>query len=186
MVTGQQSDDGARPAGRWGRLSLGLHIPVLLTVALVCLLAGLLMPIMEVRNLWIFHGSYSIIDGVIILVEEGDILIAVILTVFSIVMPMVKIVVLLLLWRRLQAGSLTSSRLPALFEAIGKWSMLDVFVVAVVIVVAKASALADASIGPAVLPFTAAVGLTVYCARQIRRNLYDQAATAPSSSLRHM
>ena len=47
-------------------------------------------------------------------------------------------------------------------------------VVAVVIVVAKASALADATIGPAVAPFTAAVGLTVYCARQVRRNLGRQ------------
>ncbi|MBK8909596.1 MAG: paraquat-inducible protein A [Rhodospirillales bacterium] len=171
----RQIDAGGVPL----RPGPGLHVAVTLAVALVCLVAGLLMPIMEVSNLWIFHGSYSIVDGVRILVETGDILIAVILTAFSIVMPMVKIGVLLLLWQRLRAGSLTSSRLPAVFEAIGKWSMLDVFVVAVVVVVAKASALADAGIGPAVFPFTVAVVLMFYCTRKIRRALADKPPVAP-------
>jgi len=64
-----------------------------------------------------------------------------------------------------------SSRLPALLEAIGKWSMLDVFVVALIIFAAKASVLADANVAPAVIPFVTSIVLTIYCSRSINREL---------------
>lgn len=147
----------------------GIHIPLLLMCALVCLVVGLVTPIMEVRNLWVFHGAYSIVDGVLILIDQGDLVIAAILAAFSILLPIGKILVLMVLWRRLRLGVPKSSRLPALLETIGKWSMLDVFVVALVVVIAKTSFVADASFGSAIGPFIAAIVLTVYCARIVRQ-----------------
>jgi paraquat-inducible protein A len=147
------------------------HVPLLLVTALVCLVAGLMLPIMEVRNFWVFRGSYSIVDGIIVLIEQGDMLIATFVAAFSVLLPVAKILGLLALWRRVRQGRHLSSRLPALLEAIGKWSMLDVFVVALIVFAAKASMLADANVAPAVIPFVASIVFTVYCSRSIKGKL---------------
>jgi paraquat-inducible protein A len=144
---------------------------MLLIAALACLVAGLTLPIMEVRNFWVFRGSYSIVDGIVVLIEQGDVPIAAVVAAFSVLLPMAKIVGLLVLWREVRRGRHLSSRLPALLEAIGKWSMLDVFVVALIVFAAKASMLADANVAPAVIPFVASIVLTLYCSRSIKRQL---------------
>jgi paraquat-inducible protein A len=149
----------------------GRHVPVLLAAALLCLVAGLTLPIMEVSNLWVFRGSYSIVDGIVVLIEQGDIFIAAVIAVFSVLLPAAKILGLLVLWRRVGQGRHLSSRLPAVLEAIGKWSMLDVFVVALIVFAAKASMLADANVAPAVIPFVASIVLTIYCSRSIKGEL---------------
>jgi paraquat-inducible protein A len=151
---------------------------VLLIAALACLVAGLTLPIMEVRNFWVFRGSYSIVDGIVVLIEQGDVPIAAVVAAFSVLLPMAKIVGLLVLWREVRRGRHLSSRLPALLEAIGKWSMLDVFVVALIVFAAKASMLADANVAPAVIPFVASIVLTFYCSRAIKSKL---TATDPRS-----
>jgi len=149
----------------------GRQVPVLLVIALVCLVAGLTLPIMEVSNLWVFRGAYSIVDGIVVLIEQGDIFIAAVVAIFSVLLPTAKILGLLALWRRVDQGRHLSSRLPALLEAIGKWSMLDVFVVALMVFAAKASMLADANVAPAVIPFVASIVLTIYCSRSIKSEL---------------
>ena len=49
----------------------------------------------------------------------------------------------------------------------GRWAMLDVFVVALVIVVVNAHAFTNAHVAGAVYPFVAAVALTAYAARAV-------------------
>ncbi len=149
----------------------GRHIPVLLALAFACLVAGLTLPIMEVRNLWIFHGSYSIADGIRVLVGQGDVFIAAVIALFSVALPSLKILGLLALWWRARRGRRLSHRLAALLEAIGKWSMLDVFVVALLVFAAKVSMLADANVAPAVIPFVVSIVLTIYCSRSIKAKL---------------
>ena len=158
------------------------HLPFLLITALACLIAGLTLPIMEVSNFWIFHGTYSILDGIIVLLEQGDILIAVVIIAFSILVPALKIMALLGLWQRIRQGKHISSRLPALLDGMGKWSMLDVFVVALIVFTAKASTFADATVAPAVVPFIASIVLTIYCSRSIRQALAARAAEDSAST----
>lgn len=161
-------------------LRMGRHprpyLPILLIGALACLVAGLTLPIMEVSNFWVFHGTYSILDGIALLFDQGDILIAVVVIAFSILVPAVKILALLGLWQRIRQGRHLSSRLPALLDGIGKWSMLDVFVVALLVFAAKTRTFADATVAPAVIPFIASIVLTIYCNRSIRQSLTARAA----------
>ena len=152
------------------------YLPLLLIAALACLVAGLTLPVMEVRNFWVLRGTYSIFDGIVLLLKEGDILIALVIVAFSILVPALKIMALLGLWQRMRQGKHMSSRLVALLEAIGKWSMLDVFVVALLVFSAKASTFVDATVATAVVPFIASIVLTIYCARSIRRALAARAA----------
>ena len=80
-------------------------LPFLLITALACLVAGLTLPIMEVSNFWIFHGTYSILDGIIVLLEQGDILIAAVIIAFSILVPALKIMALLGLWQQIRQAA---------------------------------------------------------------------------------
>jgi len=167
--------DASRRTSRSSSLSMSRHprpyLPFLLIAALACLVAGLTLPIMEVSNFWVFHGTYSILDGIALLFTQGDMLIALVVIVFSILVPAAKILALLGLWRRIRQGKHMSSRLPALLDGIGKWSMLDVFVVALLVFAAKTSTFADATVAPAVVPFVGSIVLTVYCNRSIRQSL---------------
>lgn len=146
---------------------LALHVPVLLLAAAACLAAGVTQPIMEVSRWLIFSEPFSILSGLTLLVEEGDYLLAAIIGAFSVVFPAAKIVVLLGAWVRLRWRGTAPGWLGAL-EVIGKWSMLDVFVVALLIFAAKASLFADAQPEPAVALFTAAVSLTYIGSRAVR------------------
>jgi paraquat-inducible protein A len=70
---------------------------------------------------------------------------------------------------RLRQGAPAPLRLIAAVESFGKWSMLDVFVVALVIFALKAGSFTDATTAPAVYSFIAAILLTAYGSRTIAR-----------------
>lgn len=150
---------------------LGIHLLALLAAAFACLIVGLTFPIMTVRQLWVFEGTYSIVGSIALLLGEGEWFTGSILLVFSVLLPAVKIVALAVTWVRLRRGARPSVRLADVLETIGKWSMLDVLVVALIIFAAKAGSIVDAHVAPAVFPFTASILLTLYCARAIKAAL---------------
>jgi len=110
------------------------------------------------------------LDGVQALLASGDWLIATIIVAFSIVFPLLKIGALALLWVRLQRGAPPQRRLIAAVESFGKWSMLDVFVIALIIFTLKAGSFTNASTAPALYLFIAAYLLTTYGSRIIARD----------------
>ena len=61
------------------------------------------------------------------------------------------------------------ARLLALLRSAGRWSMLDVFVLALVIFAVKAQPLAEVETASALLPFTLAILLTAFAAHRIQR-----------------
>lgn len=90
----------------------------------------------------LFLGSSStstIIDGVVYMWQEGDYPVAFVIFVASIVIPVLKIIALswlcyfvLVIKRKNKQDCLKVSRLYKIVEFIGRWSMIDIFVVAVV------------------------------------------------------
>lgn len=152
----------ARRARGWG-------IPLALVGAAVCLAAGVVLPIIRVSRLLVFPRPLSILDGVQILIADGDWLLAILIAGFSVVWPALKIGVLAFLWLQLRRGAPVSLRLIAALDSLGKWSMLDVFVVALAIVMLKTGTLSDATGAPALYPFIAAVLLTAFAGRAVAR-----------------
>jgi paraquat-inducible protein A len=151
-----------RRAARW-------HVPMVLIAAAACLIAGVSLPMLVVREFFIYGQRLSILDGVTALFNQGDWPLAMILVLFSIVLPLVKIGTLLLLWWQQQQGRLPRGWLIRSLEWSGRWAMLDVFVVALAIVAMKAHAFTDAYVAGAVYPFVAAIGLIAYGARAVAR-----------------
>jgi len=109
--------------------------PTVLTLlcALGFLIAGVFLPFTSVTKLWIFENQASVFQGLISLWKESELFLFLILFVFTICFPIVKISALLALW--LYPG-LTAEQAKSFLKFVshlGKWSMLDVFVVAILV-----------------------------------------------------
>jgi paraquat-inducible protein A len=145
------------------------RVPLVLSAAALCLVAGVSLPILRATRFVVFARPFSILDGVRALVDGGDWLVAGVIVCFSVVFPLLKIGALLVLWARLRRGRRLPSRIVAALQSLGKWSMLDVFVVALVIFAMKSQSLADANVAVAIYPFLAAIALTAYAAALVKR-----------------
>ena len=125
------------------------------------------LPIMATSSLF---GSQddTIMSGILFLWEDGSWYLALIVFVASILVPLAKIVGLAVLLVSVQLGvdwrADQRARLYRLVESIGRWSMLDIFVVALLVTVVQLTALASVRAGPAALAFGAVVVLTMCAA----------------------
>jgi paraquat-inducible protein A len=117
----------------------------ILIVSVLFLALGLWLPVMETRQLWLFKTEYSLLQTVRALFEEGELGLAALVFAFSIITPLLKSIGLAVLHLRGRASGVTG--LARFVEAIGRWSLTDVLVVAILIVVwSSAGALGAASL----------------------------------------
>jgi len=134
--------------------------PLLLFAALVALPAGLCLPLLEVEKFVFWESSYSVLSGIAGLWEDGQLLLALVLLCFSVVFPCFKLGALCVLWWRPMSVELRVRWLHRL-EWLGRWSMLDVFAVAILVVAAKLGILAECRPQIGVYVFGAAVLLSM-------------------------
>jgi paraquat-inducible protein A len=112
------------------------------------------------------HEEHTLIGGILELWADGSWGLSIIVFIASIAVPVLKIGVLGLLawtsrhapaWRRLERA-----RLYRLIEAVGHWSMLDVYVVVLLAATIRFGPLAGVQAGPGLLAFAAVVVLTMF------------------------
>lgn len=133
----------------------------LIITATVCLVLGLTLPIIKLTRFYVWSDVHSLITVVRELYYSGEIFLAGIVLVFSIIFPFFKLLYLLTLYTILTIHpNDVSSWLKRLSHA-GKWSMLDVLVLALIVFYAKMTDLADAVSLPGINFFAAAVILTM-------------------------
>src|SRR5437879_11005449 len=75
-----------------------LEVPLLIIVSFLLLVAGLLLPLMDLQKMVFWKNDYSVITGVISLWHQGQRLLAAVVFFFSLVFPIVKLVTLAILW----------------------------------------------------------------------------------------
>jgi paraquat-inducible protein A len=139
---------------------------LLITAAIVYVPANVL-PIMTINSLG--QGAPStIMSGVIELVQHGMIPIAAVVFVASIVVPTFKLVGIALLLFSVQRHQRLSARQRILMyrfiEFIGRWSMLDIFVIAILVAVVNFGRLASVEAGLGAIAFASVVILTMIAA----------------------
>jgi paraquat-inducible protein A len=143
--------------------SLGRSWAYLIAAAILYVPANLL-TIMFTTKMYSTEPS-TIVSGVIELWQSGAWDLAVIVFTASVVVPILKIVLLTFLlvstemkstWRQKER-----TRLYRVIEFIGHWSMLDVFVVALLITLVHFHKLALVQAGPGIVAFGAVVVLTM-------------------------
>jgi len=129
--------------------------------AAVCLALGISLPILKLTKFMFWTSEYSLMTTVEVLIRQGQTFLGLVVLVFSIIFPIVKLLYLMLV-STLPAAELRrhAKRLRAI-EWIGKWSMHDVLVLALTIFFLKSQGVYDAASLPAVYLFTAAVVLMI-------------------------
>ncbi|MEQ8604772.1 MAG: paraquat-inducible protein A [Marivibrio sp.] len=155
-----------RPIGRADRLG----VPPLLVGALALWVAGVTTPLLTVTKLFVWTDQIVIAQAIAQLIAEGETPIALVMILFTLVLPLAKLAATGAAYEALRrARSRAANRRLSWIERLGKWSMLDVFIVAVVVVVAKSGWQADASVEPGLWAFAGFAALSSLLAFRVRR-----------------
>lgn len=142
-----------------------LWLNLILVLAGAAFVIGISAPMLTLTQIVFVSNTFSLLSGALELVREGRYGLFLIIVGFSIVLPMVKLGVLA---RAANSPHCTQEhrRLLRWVHALGKWSMLDVFVVAVLIASVKLGSLASIELHFGLYCFAAAV-LLIMLATQL-------------------
>ena len=110
----------------------------------------------------------TIMSGVIYFMLTGMVPIALVIFIASVAVPLIKLFVLSYLLISVQRKSRwrpeDRTRLYRIAEAVGRWSMVDIFVVTILVALVKLGGLATIDAGPAASYFAAVVVSTIFAA----------------------
>lgn len=136
--------------------------------AVATLTVGLSQPVITLTELVFKKNTYSIVGGVIELYNHKDYVLAAVIFIFSCVFPIVKLLSLLFLWF-VSIDADERKTVVTWLGHLGKWSMLDVYVVALTILVAKSSSLLKAKPEMGIYFFGVSVVLSILTSTRIER-----------------
>lgn len=150
----------------------------LVFTAIVLYIPANVLPIMVTHQLGRPEPS-TILGGVVLLIHHGSYPIAGVIFVASVLVPTGKILAILFLCWTVARGQDTSleqrTRLYRITEFIGKWSMTDVFVVAILVALIQLGGLLSITAGSAAIAFGGVVVLTMLAAESFDpRLIWDQ------------
>lgn len=153
-----------------------------LLAAYILYIPANLLPIMETRSLF-GHQSDTILSGVVYLWLHGSWPIALLIFFASILVPLTKMFaltfLLVLAQRRSRWRLLERTRLYRVVETVGRWSMVDVYVVAIMVALVQLDALASIVPRAGTVAFGAVVVLTIFAAEAFDPRLTWDPVDAP-------
>ena len=151
--------------------------------AAILYLPANLLPVLDVQSSVKGEQKSTIISGVIQFWQDGDYPVAAIIFTASIMIPILKIIALV--WLCLATGHGRrpegTTKLYRVTEFIGRWSMVDVFVVAILVGVVQLGSVMTIYPGEGALAFAGVVILTMIAATSFDpRLIWDAAARTGS------
>ena len=149
---------------RSGRLASRSRTAAIATAALLLYPVAVSLPMIRIEKFGHAHEA-SILEGVITLLSRGHLVVGVVVLVCSVVLPVLKLGALLLLsaggWPLKHHHRALTYRLV---ELTGRWGMLDVLLVAVLVALLQLGDAMTVRVGPAALAFTLCVTLSLFAA----------------------
>ena len=150
----------------------------LLVTACLLYIPANLYPIMITDQLGSSEGS-TILGGVMILIHHGSIPVALVIFLFSVMVPLSKFMSMFYLVWTVKRHSRVSPRQRTVMyqvtEFVGKWSMVDVFVVAILVALVHLGGLLAIRPGIAALSFAGVVIVTMIAAESFDpRLIWDE------------
>jgi paraquat-inducible protein A len=141
----------------------------LLIAAYILYLPANLLTIMETGSL-ISYRKDTIMSGVVHLWKTGSCGIAAIVFIASIIVPLFKLMALTVLLVSVQRRSTwwptQRAKLYRMVELVGRWSMLDIYVVTILAALVQIRSLATVRAGTGAIAFGAVVVLTMFAAQE--------------------
>jgi paraquat-inducible protein A len=161
----------------------------LVLTAIILTLPANLLPIMEVEYFGVPDRS-TIMDGILYFFREGSYGIGLIILTASVLVPLFKILGLILILISIHLRWPGYRRHKAIMlrfiEFIGRWSMLDIFVIALLCALVQFGFISTISAAPAVFYFTGVVICTMFAALSFdARLLWDAHTTSIGNRNRH-
>lgn len=163
---------------RCPRCGASLHLRVansiqvtlaLVTTAAILYVPANLLPIMYTEQLGQSQPG-TIIGGVVFLWHHGSYPVALVIFIASVVVPVAKILIMFwLCWTVLQRHQTNARERTVLYrltELVGRWSMVDVFVVAILVALVQLTGLIAFRPGTAAIAFAGVVIITMIAAEQ--------------------
>ncbi len=138
-------------------------------IATLAFLFGIALPIMTIEKFWLLQNRFSILSAVWQLWVEGRYGLLLLIGCFSLLLPLLKLAVIGQALLQLPAADVRSSKLLHWIHAVGRWSMLDVFVVAVMVVSVKLSAVAAVQMHAGLYAFALSILLTMLLTGRLLR-----------------
>lgn len=182
------------PVPRCGRCGATLHARrpdsiartwALLIAAAILYIPANLLPILHTSSI-LGSQDDTIMSGIVYFWTSGEWHLACIVFVASILVPMLKLAVLsLLAWtaqRRSRWRPHERTRLYRLIERIGRWSMLDVFVITLTVALVHFQSIATITAGPGALAFASVVVLTMLAAMSFDPRLIWDPTNTPDTT----
>ncbi|WP_250455938.1 paraquat-inducible protein A [Caballeronia sp. ATUFL_M2_KS44] len=148
-----------------------------------------LLPVMNTSSLFGAQKD-TIMSGVAYLWTSGSWPLAIIVFIASIAVPMLKILAIGYLAAsvnlRMTQYTVQRARIYRIVELVGRWSMLDIYVIAVLVALVQFSAMATIEAGPASIAFGAVVVLTMLAAMSFDpRLIWDASDAQREQDARH-
>lgn len=153
---------------------------------LMCYIPANIYPMLSTRTLFEVEEA-TIVGGAIDLIHYGAVGIALVILIASVAIPVAKFLAVAYLALSVARPGLVGAHqrqiLYEIVEYIGRWSMIDVFVVAILASLVQLGGAASVSAGPASLTFALSVIFTMLSAQAFdSRLIWDQGVARKDSS----
>lgn len=139
----------------------------LVIAAIIFYIPANILPITHTSALGTIQSD-TIMSGVIYFIHSGSWPVALIIFIASVFVPLLKLLILIVLLISVQFRwhwrPVDRTRLYRLIEAIGRWSMLDIFVVTILVALVHFESLAHIAAGTGAIYFAAVVVITMFAA----------------------
>lgn len=139
----------------------------LIIAAILLYVPANLLPMMVTASL-LGSQEDTIMSGVVFLWQSGSWPLAAVVFFASVMVPLLKILALIYLAASAQRRSrhylVQRTRLYRLVEFVGRWSMLDIYVITILVALVQFQGLATIQAGPAAVAFGAVVVVTMFAA----------------------
>ena len=143
------------------------QLRLLILLAYALLAVGLVAPIVTLEKFLLIENTFSVLSGIYQLLQEGRWFLFLIIAGFSVILPLLKLYVLYRLLGRHCRNTEQLQRYLHWMHLYGKWSMLDVFIVAVLVVAVKLGAIAQVEMRYGLYAFAASVLLTMFVTARV-------------------
>ena len=155
----------------------------LVIAALILYIPANVYPVLTVIQFGAGEPS-TILGGVRELLDVGQWPLALLVFLASIAVPVLKLISLILLLTTTMAGLRTRRRdrtvLYRIIDAVGRWSMIDIFMESILVALVQFGAVVTVSPGPGAIAFAAVVILTMLASRSFDpRLIWDRAGPLP-------
>ncbi|NOY67426.1 MAG: paraquat-inducible protein A [Gammaproteobacteria bacterium] len=121
-------------------------ISTLLVTAFILFVVACFSPLFTLSKFFIFNNTVSLFSALAELWNEHYYTLFMVLFLFSVFFPLVKVVLMFYLQLSTRVSQQRHKKLIVFLELVGKWSMLDVFVVAILLVTIKLGPMANVEV----------------------------------------